>query len=44
MCIHIYIYIHVSLFMCLKGTEKVMMIGQDVIEGMGTEHDANGIE
>ena len=39
-----YTYIYISLFICLKGMEKVMMIDQDVTKGMGTEHDVNGIE
>ena len=39
-----YIYVYISLFIYLKGTEKVMMIDRDVTKGMGTEHDVNGIE
>ena len=39
-----YIHIYISLFIYLKGMEKVIMIDQVVTEGMGTEHDINGIE
>ena len=37
-------HVLVSLSIYLKRTEKVMMIDQEVIEGVGTEHDVNGIE
>ena len=44
LCVYTYILTYISLFIFLKGTEKVMMIDWDVTKAMGTERDVNGIE